>query len=180
MNVIIIYGTNCDENTAWIPWLKKELNKKGVDALIPHLPTPENQNYHAWSGVIKNVEINKDDIVVAWSTGAIFSIRYLYENNIKVKKLILISGFNNYTGHVPTVDEMNADFFMPKLEIARHVANNIICIKSDNDPYITQDALNNFASKLNAKIINIAGGGHFNQDAGYTQFPKLLSIILEQ
>lgn len=47
---------------------------------------------------------------MAWSTGAIFSVRYLYENNIKVKKLILISGFNNYIGNMSFVDKINKNF----------------------------------------------------------------------
>ena len=57
------------------------------------------------------------------------------------------------------------------------IANEIICIKSDNDPFITQQALNDFAHELNAQIINIKNGGHFNSNAGYNEFPQLLTLI---
>ena len=43
-----------------------------------------------------------------------------------------------------------------------------------------QQALNDFANELNAKTINILGGGHFNSNAGYDKFPELLSQIKEQ
>ena len=29
MKTIIIYGTECNEHTAWIPWLKNELERAG-------------------------------------------------------------------------------------------------------------------------------------------------------
>ena len=141
MKVIVFYGTDCNDKTAWIPWLKEQLTKQGVECVIPNLPTPENQTYKSWAKITKNININDDDIIVGWSTGAIFSVRYLYENNIKVKKLILISGFNN------------------------------------DDPFISQQALNDFANELNAKTINILSGGHFNSNAGYNKFPELLSQI---
>lgn len=91
--------------------------------------------------------------------------------------MILISGFNNYIGNVPFVDNTNKDFFMNDVKVAKDVAEEIICIKSDNDPFISQQALNDFANELNAKTINIISGGHFNSNAGYNKFPELLSQI---
>lgn len=177
MKVIVFYGTDCNENTAWIPWLRHELSNIGIKCIVPTLPTPENQNYKTWSDITKKIEICEDDVVVAWSTGAIFSLRYLYENKLKVNKLILISGFNNYIGNVPFVDNINKDFFMDDINLAKNVANEIICIKSDNDPFITQSALNDFAKNLNSSVVNIINGGHFNKNAGYDKFPQLLLHI---
>lgn len=183
LKTIIIYGTECDDKTAWIPWLKEQLTSAGEgysNCLIPNLPTPENQNFKSWSKILNNTKIDEDDIIVAWSTGAIFIVRYLYENKLKVKKLILISGFNNYIGNVPVVDNINKSFFIKDLSVAKNISKKIICIKSDKDPFITQDALNDFADKLEATIINIKNGGHFNLNAGYDKFPQLLDIILNK
>ena len=177
MKVIVFYGTDCNDKTDWIPWLKQQLSNQGIDCIIPNLPTPENQTYKVWANITKDINICEDDIVVSWSTGAIFSVRYLYENKIKVDKLFLISGFNNYVGNVPFVDNINKNFFMQNLKHARSIAKEIVCIKSDDDPFITQEALNNFAKELNAKTINIVNGGHFNNNAGYNEFPQLLSQI---
>ena len=68
---------------------------------------------------------------------------------------------------------------MKDVKVGKDVADKIICIKSDNDPFISQQALNDFANELNAKTINILGGGHFNSNAGYDKFPELLSQIKE-
>lgn len=177
MKVIIFYGTDCNENTSWLPWLKNKLIGRGIECLIPNLPTPENQTFQTWAKITKSIQINEDDIVIGWSTGAIFAVRYLYENNIHINKLLLISGFNNYIGHVPFIDNINKDFFMKDISVAKEIAKAILCIKSQNDPFITQDALNNFAKKLDAKTINIKDGGHFNTDAGFQTFPELLKLI---
>ena len=93
-----------------MPWLKEQLTNQGIECVIPNLPTPENQTYTSWAKITKNIDINDDDIIVGWSTGFICSVRYLYENNIKVKKLILISGFNNYIGNMSFVDKINKNF----------------------------------------------------------------------
>ncbi len=159
MKVIAIYGTDCNENTAWFPYLKNELLNKNLSCIIPELPTPKNQTYKNWSTILDKYKIANDDIIIGWSTGAIFVVRYLFENKIKINKLILISGFNNYIGNVPEVDNINKDFFMKDLSKAKNVAKEIVCIKSDNDPFITQEALNEFAANLNAKVININSGG---------------------
>ena len=177
--VLICYGTECDAKTAWIPYIKKELEKRNIECVIPRLPTPTNQDYKTWSKIVDGIMIEDKDIVVGWSTGGVFSLRYLYERNIKVKKLILISSFNNYIGSVPYVDNINKDFFMKDEAIAKDIAEQIICIKSDNDPFITQKALNDFAKNLKAKVINIKNGGHFNKTAGFEQFPQLLNEILK-
>lgn len=178
MKVFVIYGTECNENTAWIPWLKNELLKNSIECLVPQLPTPQNQNYKTWCDVLNRYNISKDDIIVAWSTGAIFSVRYLYEHNIHVNKLILISGFNNYIGNVHYVDEINKTFFMKDESMATKIADEIICFKSDDDPFISQIALNSFAKNLGAKIVNISKGGHFNSKAGYDEFKELYNEII--
>ena len=180
MKVIVIYGMECDENTAWIPWLRKKLLNSGIETIVPNLPTPENQTYNNWATIIDKINVGGDDVVVGWSTGAIFSLRYLYEKHLKVKKLILVSGFNNYIGNVPDVDKINKDFFMNDEGRAKNVAEKIVCIKSNNDPFITQDALNNFASNLNAEVVDIENGGHFNLNAGYDKFEELYKIIKER
>lgn len=177
MKVVIIYGTDCNRETAWIPWLEKQLNTIGIECLIPNFPTPINQNYLTWSNIMDAIELKSEDIVVAWSIGAIFSVRYLYEHNLYVRKLINISGFNNYIGDVPFVDNINQDFFMKDESGAHQVAHEIICIKSDNDPFITQTALSQFAQNLNGKVISIKDGGHFNKQAGYLTFPLLVDLI---
>ena len=85
MKVIVFYGTECDDKTAWIPWLKEQLSNQGIGCVIPNLPTPENQTYTSWAKITKNIDINVDDIIVAWSTGAIFLLGICMRIILKLK-----------------------------------------------------------------------------------------------
>ena len=92
--------------------------------------------------------------------------------------MILISGFNNYIGNVPFVDNINKNFFMEDVKVAKDISDEIICIKSDDDPFISQQALNDFANELNAQTINILSGGHFNADSKYAdKFEEIIKYI---
>lgn len=55
--------------------------------------------------------------------------------------------------------------------------DKIICIYGDNDPYIPQEVLHDFAQSINAKEIIIPNGGHLNTDAGYTSFEEILKEV---
>lgn len=159
MKVFIFYGTDCDCNSAWLPYIKERLDKQNITCIIPDFPTPNNQTYKTWSDIMSAYKVDSEDTIIGWSTGAIFAVRYLYENNLSVNKLILVSGFNNYRGGYADVDKINEDFFMKDEGLAKKVANQIVCIKSNNDPFITTHALNSFANNLGAKTVTIAGGG---------------------
>ena len=67
---------------------------------------------------------------------------------------------------------------MDNITLTKSVAKEIVCIKSDSDPFITQTALNEFCDKLDAKKVDIVDGGHFNSNARYNKFPELLKTIL--
>jgi predicted alpha/beta hydrolase family esterase len=56
-------------------------------------------------------------------------------------------------------------------------AEDIVCYYSDNDPYVKQEAEEDFANKVSNKQIVISGGGHLNKGAGYTEFKELLDYI---
>ncbi len=47
----------------------------------------------------------------------------------------------------------------------------------DNDSYIPQNVLKEFAKSLKAKEVIIDNDGHLNEEAGYNSFPELLKEI---
>ena len=50
---------------------------------------------------------------------------------------------------------------------------------SDNDPYFDLKLGEELAEKLGVDLILVKGAGHFNEKAGYTEFPLLLEKIKE-
>src|SRR3989344_9405571 len=98
MNVIIIHGCPSNNEKAidpekrtydkhWIPWIKKELEKRGFSVSAPLMPTPWEPHYSEWKKEFDKLNINKDSILIGHSCGGGFLVRYLGDTKNKVKKL---------------------------------------------------------------------------------------------
>lgn len=108
--------------------------------------------------------------------GGIFIVKFLIENNIKVKKIITVAGFNNIEFDDKYLYE---SFYLAdvKLKNINKYCSDIISIYSDNDPYVCYNAAEDFANKLKAKKVVIKNAGHFNEKSSYLEFSELLNYI---
>jgi len=179
-NAIIIHGTygNPDEN--WFPWLKTELEKIGYKVYVPTFPTPENQNLKSWIGVIENyhIEFNKETIIIGHSVGASFILSILESLDSPIRAAFLVSGFLGLLGN-EEFDNLNYTFTTKPLNWKK-IQNNvgkIFIYHSNNDPYVPIEQARMLAKHLNVNPVIIENGGHFNKEAGYKEFPKLLLNI---
>lgn len=176
-------GSNIEN---WFPWLKNKIDDDNNQVIIPQYPIDNDKHfYEYWEKVLDVYKdfnyINSNSIIIGHSSGCVFTIKYLIENNIKINKLIMVSGFNNYF----SVDEddfhkkVNKSFYVENKDLIKikNLCDEIICIYGDNDPYISQDIFHDLALNLNAKEIIIKNGGHLNKNAGYEKFEELLEYI---
>ena len=130
---------------------------------IPNLPA---------SAVVEtNAVFSRDSIA------PIFVCKYLITNQIKVKKLIFVCGFNNYLGIDSDFDAVNEPMFIDNFDDVKKYCKDIVCYYSDNDPYVKYDVEKTFADKLTDKQYIIKNGGHINAETGYTKFEEILKEI---
>ena len=59
----------------------------------------------------------------------------------------------------------------------RDCCDKVICLYSDNDPYVKFEAEKDFADNIATEQVVIKDGGHLNFEAGYSKFEKLLEYI---
>lgn len=177
-NYFIIHGSFGNPYVNWFAWLQGVLDSDGKTAYVPQFPTGVGlQNYENWSKLLKyyfNVGlITKNTTIIGHSIAPVFICKFLIENKIKVKKLILVCGFNNYLGINEEYDTVNKTMYLDNLTEVKYYANEIICFYSDNDPYVRMEAEKAFADSIATKQILIKGAGHINSESGYTTFKEI-------
>lgn len=185
-NYFIVHGFMGSNIENWFPWFKERVDSADRLCVIPQFPIEvDNHNYLDWKKLLDVYKdygmINKSSIFIGHSTGSICSLKYILENKIKIDKLILVSGFNNFyaSDEADIHNVVNKTYYVDNDIVSniKNYVNEIICIYGDNDPYIPQSVLHNFAKSVSAKEIIIHNGGHLNKDAGYITFEEILEYI---
>ncbi len=176
----IIHGAYGHPEENWFPWLKKELEKEGIEVYVPKFPTPEGQTLENWIGVFqKYVELlDENSIMVGHSLGPAFILNVLEKGDRKIKAAFLVAPFVGLLGN-PTFDNINKTFTDKDFDWDKIRSNckDFYIYISDNDPYVPLEKGKFLADKLNATLKIIHNAGHFNEAAGYTKFELLLKDI---
>ena len=181
-NYFIIHGSFGNPFVNWFPFLRKEIESKGLEVYTPDFPTGVGyQNYTNWEEVLKAYLdaglINDNTTIFAYSIAPIFICKFLINNKVKVKRLVFVCGFNNYLGINEEYDNVNKSMYLEDLAEIKKYCDNIICFYSDNDPYVKYETEKDFADTIADKQIVIKGGGHLNSESGYTKFNELLEYV---
>jgi len=181
-NYVIIHGSFGSPFDNWFPWLARELKAQNKSALVPDFPIGADlQTYDNWKNLLKYYcdlgYINETTTLIGHSIASIFIVKFLIESKIKVKKIILVAGFNNYSGPIPEIDYVNKTFFTNNISKIKNYCKEIVCAYSENDPYITIEVLEQFAQEISTKTIVIPEGGHFNTDSDYNEFNEILEEV---
>jgi predicted alpha/beta hydrolase family esterase len=197
MNFFIIHGIYGHPEENWFPWLKKELEKRGYEVIVPKFPTPIGQSLESWMKVLKKYEnkINEETVLIGHSLGAAFILNYLEnvgipmefrvdqkprvfdKTNKKIKAAFLVAGYHELLDN--QFKELNKSFVDRKFNWSNIIENcgHFFVVGSDNDEYIPLETTRQLAVLLDAEIHIIKNGGHLNKKAGFEKFPLLLELI---
>ena len=178
-NYFIIHGTFGHNKENWFGWLEDELKSNGEDVYNFNYPTPEGHSFENWSKVLNKAKdkINEESVFICHSSAPMFVIKYCLTNNVKIGKLISVSGANNFKVGAPEFDNINKFMFVDDVSNFKNLCKERICFYSKNDPYIKFDALQDFANSIDAKKLVYDNAGHFNASAGYTTFKDIIEYL---
>lgn len=177
-NAIILQGAAETQKSFWLPYIKKELEKKNYKVWLPQLPgneSPDLKNILPF--VLKNGTFTKDTVIIAHSAGCPLTLAVLENIKVKIRQVILVAG---YWRSLPD----GANGALQKKYNWKKIKNNvkdIILIHSDNDPWGCNDKQGKeMFDKLGGTLIIKHGEGHmgsnsFNQP--YKKFPLLMKLV---
>lgn len=181
-NYFLIHGSFGSPFVNWLPWLRKELEGRNREVYTPDFPTGVGfQNYENWSNLLKAYLeaglITENTTIFAHSIAPVFISKFLVENKVPVKKLVFVCGFNNYLGIDKDYDSVNRGMYLKNLNDVKDYCKEIICLYSNDDPYVPYEVEKDFADAIATGQEVIEGGGYLNSESGYREFPKLLEYI---
>ncbi len=179
---LIVHGTGGSPAIHWFPWLKGELERRGIPTAIPQFPTTEGQSLDAWRKTFAAEigALSAGHLLFGHSIGAGFVLNLLNRAASPVRGTFLVAGFLGAIGN-PDYDPLNATFFSEELDwpTIRRNAGTCFVYAGDNDPYVALDKGVELAERLETELIVIPNGGHLNSHSGFTEFPRLLEDLTQ-
>lgn len=175
----LIHGWESYPSEGWLPWLKKELEKKGFETIAPAMPDTKHPKMIAWLKHLKKIVGTPDRnyYFVGHSLGCVTILRYLetLKKGQRIGGAVLIAGFTSNLGY----DDLGKFFTKPInwKKIETH-CRKFVAVHSDNDPYVSLHYGSFFKKKLGAKLVVKHNMKHFSGDDGITKLPVVLKELL--
>lgn len=173
--VILIHGNGGgtgEDN--WFPYVKKELEKAGIEVLNPTFPDNKLARAEYWLPFIKELGADENTILIGHSSGAIAAMRFAEKNQILGS--VLVGGYYTNLGDE---GEEQSGYFDSEWNWKK-IKNNqkfIIQFNSKDDPWIPISEARCIHEKLNTEYYETETDGHFGGDKEYLEFPKLIEVL---
>lgn len=175
----LFHGTGGHSKENWFPWMQAKLEDRGYEVVIPNFPDADNPHPDTWYPLIDDLvsQVQSDSIVIGHSLGGAIALRFLE----RIETEMHIAAFVSATLGIPPIKYIEGD--NPFLEggfdwdAIRSHAKNFIVFHSGNDPYVCIANGQKAAEELGVELSFVPNAGHFNEAAGFLEFPQLLQKI---
>lgn len=187
MNVIIVHGCpvgnesrSAEKRTYdkhWIPWIREQLEKKGIKVETPLMPEPWEPVYKDWKKEFDKLNIDENSILIGHSGGTTFLVKWIGDTKKKIKKLILVAPWK-----IPWKrSKENKEFCNYEIdENIKSLIKELIIFTSNDEEEDGKKSAKIFHDAIGGEIIELKNHGHYClRDMGTNEFPELLEKILE-
>jgi predicted alpha/beta hydrolase family esterase len=181
MKVIIVHRWHGTPEDDWYPWLKSELEKKGISIAIPAMPNTDRPTIDSWVRELSKISVDEHTYFIGHSIGCQTIMRFL-EKSKKVGGAIFVAGWFSLTN----LDREEVPIAGPWLKVpiefdqVKKATKNFVAIFSDDDPYVPFiENMKLFKKNLNAKTLVEENKGHFTEDDDVTEVPYVLDALLK-
>lgn len=176
--VIIVHGWDASPEMHWFPWLKKEMEKRNYEVIVPQMPGGENPRLGEWMEKLKEVipDPDKNTYFVGHSLGCIAVCHYLslLPFGTKIGGCIFVAGF--LRDIEPELDNFCVPFDIGKV---KGICENFAIVANRDDDVVPFERSLEMQNKLKAKMVLQDGKGHFNADDGVTELPVVIEELMK-
>lgn len=169
-------GSTAQDN--WFPYLKTELEKKGITVVARTFPDNVLARESVWIDFLKNeLKADENSILVGHSSGAIAAMRYAEKN--KILGSVLIAAY--YTDLDNEYEKKSGYFNRPwDWQAIKENQQWIVQFASTDDPWIPIQEPRYVRDRLQPEYHEFTDQGHFGGDRLKTTFPELAKSIIEK
>jgi len=173
--IIITRGNgNSEPNENWFPYVKRELEKIGLEVLNEKFPDPELAREKYWLPFIKSLGADENTILIGHSSGAVATMRFAEKN--KILGSVLVGAC--YTDLGDEGERKSGYYNRPwKWEDIKNNQQWIVQFSSVDDPYIPVEEPRHINQKLQTEYYEYTDEGHFGADKNKTVFPEIVKVI---
>lgn len=185
-NIFLVHCWEGTINDGWYPWLKERLEQNLNNIVhMENMPNTNNPKINEWISKLDEQvkEIDENTYFIGHSIGCQTILRYLEKKNIKkIGGILLIAPWLEL---LPAAleDDDSKEIAKPWLNIninfnkIKEITNNIICVFSDNDYWVSLEQKNSFEKLLDSKTIVLHGKGHISEADGVFESSDILDAI---
>jgi predicted alpha/beta hydrolase family esterase len=187
--ILIVHGWDGYPEEGWFPWLKRELEGRGSEVVVPQLPEPGAPRIYNWVPKLAEVvgQVDSQTFFVGHSMGCQAIARFLagLPDGVKVGGAVFVAGFFKRLTNLEDDDEVRdvADHWLTTpldlVQVRAHLEKSV-AIFSDDDPYVPLDNQDMFRDALGSKIVVEHNRGHFSgsRDKCF-ELPAALDSVLD-
>ena len=181
MKAYLIHGWGGNPENCWFPWLKTELEERGYEVTVPAMPNTDNPVIESWVGKLNEIiKPDENTILIGHSIGTQTILRYLQNASHKFAGIFLVAAFVNLKNLEDDEAKKTAEPWLTtpiNWDAVKEHTNRSVVFLSDDDEFVDTYDGKIFLEKLNAKVIIQHNKGHFDDEKGILEIPKLLEEI---
>ena len=175
--IILIHGNDTMRwSYAWMPWLKAELEKIGLEVIGETFPDSIIAREKYWIPFLKE-RLNADEntVLIGHSSGAVAAMRFA--EKYKILGSVLISP--SYTDLGDELEKESGYFDRPwQWERIRKNQKWIVQFGSTDDPNIPLEEFRHIHQMLKTEYYEFKGRGHFSDKQD--KFPEVVKAVKEK
>ncbi|MDD3119913.1 MAG: class I tRNA ligase family protein [Candidatus Gracilibacteria bacterium] len=194
LKVLILHGLGDTNQNNWHPWLKKELEKYGVEVFAPNLINPLEPILEDHLKQLEEYKdrIDENTIIIGHSLGCVTVLHFVDKFNLKPAKIINISpSFNKMNLEFSALSSEKIQKAKEPLKIYTNISidyakvtknvGEIITYISEDDPFMDFKKVKEYYTSnfKNVSFREFKDKGHFNYKSGMLEIPLILDDILD-
>lgn len=185
--IYIVHCWDGSKEDGWYPWLDEKITNNDNKVIRFDMPNTATPKIGEWVAELdKQVDkLDENTYFVGHSIGCQTIMRYL--ENKKIEKIGGILFVAPWLDLLPEAvsDEESYNTAQPWLNTPinfkkiKNITNNITCIFSDNDYFVSLEQEKKFNNLLNAKTIIVKEKGHISAEDGVEELDEIYNELLK-